>query len=310
MQNFADLRVDQASSKGDDSFWPSFTDIMTVIVMIFLIATSMLILQNWKLIAELTDTIEAKKEVQALAQFTSQENQSLEERLIQAESQLSLTRLNMLQAQDDNAELLAQKEQQLKALQALTQKSQELDLKLTEKEQRYLLLNHQFEVSQQENLSLGLANQKQIETINKQNSTLLNQLTLLSSKKIELATLEGFKKENINTLSKLNTQLSSLQVKYNKLFKPARSSRGKVVVELTYNKAKNVLFSQLKLPNAKSFSRYSNKQLHQKLTELKKKHGKKLYIKIIFPEDSGLSYNEAWKFASDVLKKYDYYEGQ
>jgi hypothetical protein len=30
-------------------------------------------------------------------------------------------------------------------------------------------------------------------------------------------------------------------------------------------------------------------------------------VKIIIPEDSGLSYNQAWVFTRDMLNKYDYY---
>ena len=42
---FIDLRQNQAQLV-DEAFWPSFTDIMTVVVMIFLIATSILIVKN------------------------------------------------------------------------------------------------------------------------------------------------------------------------------------------------------------------------------------------------------------------------
>jgi hypothetical protein len=30
-------------------------------------------------------------------------------------------------------------------------------------------------------------------------------------------------------------------------------------------------------------------------------------VKVIIPEDSGLSYNEAWTFTQDILTSYDYY---
>ena len=51
----------------------------------------------------------------------------------------------------------------------------------------------------------------------------------------------------------------------------------------------------------------SKKQLHSRLAKLKKQYGKNLYIRLIFPEDSRLSYNDAWKFSKDILGKYDYY---
>jgi chromosome segregation ATPase len=321
MHDFTDLRVDQISSKGDDSFWPSFTDIMTVIVMIFLIATSMLILQNWKLIAEITSTLEAKKEVQELVQFTSKENQSLEEQLIQAESQLSLLRFKMSQADNKRAELISDKEKQLQKINQLTKESEQVSLELTKKEQLYTLLNNQLltneqknallatklETSQKRNLTLEEENLKKAAIINQQEINLIEQNTLLSTKDIEISSLQRFKAQNNEKLDSLNTQFKVLKVKYDKLVKPARSSKGKVVIEVIYNKVNKILKADLKLPNVKTFKNLSDKVLHKKLTQLKKQHGKKLYIRIIFPKDSGLSYDEAWKFTNDILQKYDYY---
>ena len=43
---------------------------------------------------------------------------------------------------------------------------------------------------------------------------------------------------------------------------------------------------------------------------LKDKYGNLLYVKLIIPDDSGLSYNEAWSFTVDMLDKYDYYHQQ
>jgi len=328
MHDFTDLRVDQISSKGDDSFWPSFTDIMTVIVMIFLIATSMLILQNWKLIAEITSTLEAKKEVQELVQFTSKENQSLEEQLIQAESQLSLLRFKMSQADNKRAELISDKEKQLQKINQLTKESEQVSLELTKKEQLYTLLNNQLLTNEQknallatkletsqkrnlvleeENFTLEEENLKKVAIINQQEINLIERNTLLSTKDIEISSLQRFKAQNDEKLDSLNTQFKVLKVKYDKLFKPARSSKGKVVIEVIYNKVNKILKAGLKLPNAKTFKNLSDKVLHEKLTQLKKHHGKNLYIRIIFPKDSGLSYDEAWKFTNDILQKYDYY---
>ena len=48
------------------------------------------------------------------------------------------------------------------------------------------------------------------------------------------------------------------------------------------------------------------REIHNTI-ELKHEHGKNLYVKIIIPEDSGLTYNEAWEFMRQLLVKYDYY---
>jgi hypothetical protein len=42
--------------------------------------------------------------------------------------------------------------------------------------------------------------------------------------------------------------------------------------------------------------------MHTRLAGLKKKYADILYIKIIFPEDSGLSYNEAWVLPASCIK--------
>jgi len=54
MSDFPDLlNIDQEG--GGENFWPSLTDIMMVIVMIFLISTATLIIRNWSLVKDLTD---------------------------------------------------------------------------------------------------------------------------------------------------------------------------------------------------------------------------------------------------------------
>ena len=47
--------------------------------------------------------------------------------------------------------------------------------------------------------------------------------------------------------------------------------------------------------------------IHKQLLKLKQKYGDNLYVKVIIPENSGLSYNEAWQFMQDIFNKYDYY---
>jgi hypothetical protein len=43
------------------------------------------------------------------------------------------------------------------------------------------------------------------------------------------------------------------------------------------------------------------------LGSLKQRAGNKLYTKITIPENSGLSYQEAWSFSNEILTRYDYY---
>jgi len=72
----------------EESFWPSFTDIMMVIVMVFLLVTVAVILNNWSLIGDLKKSIEAQKIASSLAENRQEKNHSLESKLSSLESQL------------------------------------------------------------------------------------------------------------------------------------------------------------------------------------------------------------------------------
>ena len=110
-----------------------------------------------------------------------------------------------------------------------------------------------------------------------------------------------------NELASLKNEFGSLKVKYDKLIKPARTAKGKYVVEVNYQKIQGMGRIRFKDAGDSNYRTVDTKELHAMLAKLKKEHDKKLYIKIIIPEDSGLSYNEAWEFMKDLLEKYDYY---
>ena len=61
---FVDLRVHRAteSSHSDDSIWPSFTDIMMVVVMIFLMASVVFMLRNIQLGQDMELASEARSQ--------------------------------------------------------------------------------------------------------------------------------------------------------------------------------------------------------------------------------------------------------
>ncbi len=152
-------------------------------------------------------------------------------------------------------------------------------------------------------------------------------ITAMSNKLIEsekkVSTLEAsinevneeIKAKNTELLAlKDNSQLRSLQgkydtldAKYQKLLRPARSSKGKFIVSVTYKKKGGKRIIRLKPSPTGSYKTVSKKELNKVLAKLKAKHKTDLYIKVIIPETSGLSYSEAWKFTSNLQKKYDYY---
>jgi DNA repair exonuclease SbcCD ATPase subunit len=98
-----------------------------------------------------------------------------------------------------------------------------------------------------------------------------------------------------------------LRVRYDKLIKPARSSNGRHLVEVRYWKEDASYRISWREGNADPFQDITRKQLDLVLTRLSAEQENGLYIKVIFPENSGLSYNEAWSFTSHLHRNYDYY---
>ena len=56
---FVDLRVSPTVSgrSDEDSVWPSFTDIMTVVVLIFLVALVVILMRNTELVGQLRESV-------------------------------------------------------------------------------------------------------------------------------------------------------------------------------------------------------------------------------------------------------------
>ena len=61
-EGFIDLRAPTGDRATEDSVWPSFTDIMTVIVMIFLMALVVILIRNVDLVRQLKQTIALEQE--------------------------------------------------------------------------------------------------------------------------------------------------------------------------------------------------------------------------------------------------------
>lgn len=104
---------------GAESFWPSFTDIMMVIVMTFLLISVAVILNNWELVNNLKESIAAERKAAVRAQTALQavqtkeiENETLEQRL---------TRLEQLLA--SRSEMLAKSQQKVRDTQQSLQAS-------------------------------------------------------------------------------------------------------------------------------------------------------------------------------------------
>lgn len=362
-EGFIDLRQNHAAHMVEESFWPSFTDIMTVVVMIFLIATSILIVKNWELVDELQTRIEVeqkisqrlkasivaqKKTYQELQdslnkrqeisrklqlsleaerrtseaiQKTTKEKMTLEETLTQTQSELSLLRLKLMHADESARErdrLIMEQDKQLSEMQAKTNK-----LVRTIESRDYELTRVKAQLIEADKVMSRLQSKLELNTmaLTRKERELKEQQLSLGEKEKELLAMANQNQEYIDSISNYERQIAAVQQqhsilvgeyenledRYNKLIKPSRSALGKYVVEVRFDKYEGKHRIQFRQSESDAYLAISEAAMHEKLTALKEQYKDTLYVKIIIPDDSGLSYNEAWTFMSNILNQYDYY---
>ena len=289
-EEFIDLRRGHLSS---ESFWPAFTDIMMVIVIIFLLTSMLLMVKNWELLEQLRSSMAAEEQAEKIIHHTSRENATLEEQLAQAQNEISMLRMQMLQANEQASQLYFELEDKEKQMIIVLSENEQLNNSLNKNDDKITHLNSQLS-AMNNNLS-----QLNIDIEQKQNE--------LKKERQRIIIITQERDTQSHQLSALEDDFGTLKVKYDKLIKPARSTKGKYSVSVNYERIKGKERIRFKDAGDSNFTQITEKQLHQKLAKLKKKYPKELYIRIIIPEKSGLTYNEAWTFMIDLLNKYDYY---
>lgn len=289
-EEFVDLRQEHLNS---ESFWPSFTDIMMVVVIIFLLTSMLLMVRNWELLDQLRNSMAAEQQAEEIINVTSQENATLEEQLAQAQNEISMLRMQLMQASEQTSQLNV----------ALEEKDKQIIIVLSEND----LLKNSNTQNQQQLASLS----SQISAM-KENLTQLNidieqkqQALQDSQQKIIIITQE--RDSQSRKLSTLENDFGSLKVKYDKLIRPARTAKGRHVVSVNYERINGKTRIRFKDSGDENYTMMTKSQLHSKLQQFKKKYPKNLYIKIVIPKESGLTYSEAWKFMKSLLNEYDYY---
>jgi chromosome segregation ATPase len=280
---------------------------MMVILMTFLLVTVAVLLSNTRLLQDLRSNIAAKDQARQVAASTLKENATLEEQLDYYKRQLGSTETELMRSQ----ELMEQTQATLKATQTELKQSKTLA-----SNQAITLAERTSELSTataaSERLQTELTQTKQAqETETTQLRTELQQAqndlgktkAENAEKETVLATLRTEIEENRKELESLEGDYSQLDEKYQKLLKPSRSSKGKKVAEVMYTSGGY----SLRKPGDANYQTLSLSQLNTALNDLKLNHGTDLYVKIVIPSNSGLSYNQAWAFTRDTLAKYDYY---
>ncbi len=279
-QHFTDLRLNtHGGGNSEESFWPSFTDTMTVIVMIFLMAMLVLLLNNMNLVKRLQTTLTAERAANAQVASTSSQNRNLQARLQALQNQIDMLHLQLLNAGEENDTLTSQLAQARGALtqaQAATQQARDA-------------------LSQEHDKNSGLT--AQLAELNQQSS---QQQTRIQS-------LEAAQQKAADQLSALQGVYGDLKVKYDKLVRPARTAVGKYVVAVRILRRNGAIRRFVQSPQQKQFVAVSQAGMYSMLDKLHAAHPNDMYVRIIFPDNSGLSYSEAWAITETLLKKYDYY---
>jgi chromosome segregation ATPase len=306
-EGFVDLRQHSYAGSGADSFWPSFTDIMMVVVMIFMIASTVLMLRNWDLVQELRATIEAERKAEALARFATETSATLEEQLAQAQHLISELRMRLMQANEIDEEKTRQLADRERRLLVLQSDKQRLAASLQQSRRETRLGEDRLAQVQAEQTRLAEAHATQRERLQEVLGDLERIEQTSQEQAMELAGLRQQRSLAEQQLLSLQGEYDEIKIKYDKLVRPARSAVGKFVVAVRYLRKDGKQQISLKEMDEDKYRPVSRQEMHQRLAALKEEYRGSLYVKIIIPEDSGLSYSEASSFTFDLLGKYDYY---
>jgi chromosome segregation ATPase len=333
--SFTDLRLNRQEGQIQESFWPSFTDIMTTVVMIFLIAMVVLLVRNMELVNQLRSTMEAERIAAELARATGEEKDSLAVALHTAEEQMQQLRLEIMRLEERGIERETLITEQLSAIADLTNERDDL----TQRAAQLMLLRKQLEadVANQkaklrtatqalQNRDQELQNRQQ--ELSATRSDMQNLQANLDSLQDSLAAAQRLSSELADELAEKRQELEAnrqmaqdverkylllvgdydnLKVKYDKLVRPARSATGRHLVEVRYWKSNGEFMISWREGSEGEFQAIKRERLEAVLTRLAREKQNGLYVRVIFPENAGLSYNEAWEFTSQMHKNYDYY---
>ena len=252
-QGFVDLRQNGQSQGLGESFWPSFTDIMMVVVMIFIITSTVLIVRNWELVLELQNTVEAEHEAAALAASRQETNESLESQLIRLQSQLSEAHIRNLQLSEQNSEYqqaLAAREQRIVTLGT---ENQQLESRQQTLERRVASLSQELERVTGDYENLEAQHERRGERIVRLDAQLEQLEDKLSERLAELGVVRKERATAWRQLAGLEEEYENLDQKYQELIRPARTAEGRQVVAVRYRRMDGQPEIQLRAPGDSSF---------------------------------------------------------
>ena len=318
---FIELRLNRQDELAGENFWPSFTDIMTVVVMIFLMVMVVLVLYNQELVRDLQASIEKERIAQETARATGEEKESIAVRLHAAESEVAelLARLRrseelrgqQVAALDRQSKSLEQQSRQLgeqaDRLTALTGERDDLKRSSDRLAGELQIATAQLGTSRQEVTQLG----QSLAAAQGRQDALGGELAALrataADQRRELDQSREQLRQSAATLTSMQNDYGELKIKYDKLVRPARSPSGRYAVEVRYTKAGTGYQIRYREGDAGDYTDMTRERLDQRLAKLKADHLEGLYVRVVIPDGSGLSFSEAWDFTNHLHRNYDYY---
>ena len=323
---FTDLRVNSGDRQGEITLWPSFTDIMTVVLMIFMLTMVVVIIKNTTLGQALMYSEGQRRQIQDLLQTGEKDRAELKISMADLEEKLRQKQMTVL-LREDEIKLLQQAvegktaqieafegqthelKNQISALQAgiddARAEAAELEKKATVLTRRYEARIAEMQVASES--KLAVLSESKTREIEEYNRKVLSLLSRLKEKEAAILTLGGEKQSLEMSLARQRQDFSSLEEKYIQLIRPARSPAGKKVVTVVYQRVDGLYRIGFKGEGTERIETLTTDQLNRQLGALRQKWQDQLYVKVVIPEDSGLTYNEAWTFTKDILSRYDYY---
>jgi len=279
-----------------------------VILMIFMLTMIVVIVKNANLAQELTVSQNEAQKIQSLLEETRTDREALKIKLTNLEEKLRAQQMEIILLGDENKVVQSTLEAKVALISALQKQLSEIQAdaeklasRLTAAEAEKEALASRYEEQMK---TISAETERQIEEFNRKFAALMDRL---GEKEDLIVALNTEKKDLELTLAKQRKAYLVLEDKYQRLIRPARSPLGKEVVTVQYSRQDGQYRILYKEPQSDSFESVDQEELQTRLDRLKSSRQDKLYIKIIIPEQSGLSYNEAWNFTRDILSRYDYY---
>lgn len=281
------------SSINEENFWPSFTDIMMVVVIVFLLSNTVVILHNWDLFRQIQETAALEQQARELAEDLNLRQMLLQFKLGKIQARMEKTHEALLA----KGRQLEAREKDLAGARAMLGE-QQIQLMDLQEEQA------QMQAEMRESQTVSAEREQELLEVQQRLVEMQKESVLREQMYVEVEEEQRQTREELELLQK---EYEEMGEKYAALSKPARSPLGKVVVAVRYRKTEGQPSLMLKLPDAPKFESVRKKEMHQTLTQLKQEHEDKLFVRIVIPMDSNLTYQEGWEFSLDLLSRYDYY---